>query len=689
MVTSPVSGSISTAARWVPKGKVSPGGLKSWSAERASAAPSGAAGAVGEGGDLPPADGAGGRAGDEEPPALGSDLEADVLGRRFEEPGGQLFRLLPDGPGVFEDRRPADGGAPAPEGADAARALVGVPVEDPHGFRRDAELLGGDLRPRGLVSLAVGGGAAPHRYRAVRLDRDPARFPGAEAADFHIAGDADAERLPAFGPTPRLFGAERRVAARIEREVERPFIVAAVVGESGRGAVGEPVGRDEVAAADFRRVEPEPAGEHIQRPLDQVGRLRAARPPIGLVGRGVRERAVGAGAGRRDVVGADDHGPGERGSGGSGPAEIGPAVVEDFQIALPDAAVFVRRQREVREQVPPVGGGLEVLGPGRGPAHRAAEMEREPRDEDFFGVEVRLGAEAAADLGRDGADPFRGEPEDARHALADAVGGLGGGPDRDPVAVHLRRHRPGLHRARDQPLDAEVQRNPHRALVALRSPFRMELPGKPPVPGQIGIEALRPLGERGPGISGPGEVPVFHDDRGGGVGGLLRRLGDDRGHRIADGERPPVGERPARREVEFGEGAGIGGPRHREGPLQGGEDVAGGEDPDDSRRAGGVRHLDRGDLGVRIGTPRERQVERAGERDVAGVERLPGHQPGVFPPPDPLADGLGIDRQLGRIPETRASGSSGNSTAGRGRCGGRCGGTFVPSPRGESEGNRQ
>ncbi len=44
-MTSPVSGSISTAQRWVPKGKVSPEGLKSTSAASASAAPSGAPGA--------------------------------------------------------------------------------------------------------------------------------------------------------------------------------------------------------------------------------------------------------------------------------------------------------------------------------------------------------------------------------------------------------------------------------------------------------------------------------------------------------------------------------------------------------------------------------------------------------------------------------------------------------------------
>ena len=336
--------------------------------------------------------------------------------RRLEEPGGERFRPLAHRFGVVEDRRSSHRGAAAAEGADPARTLVGVAVEHGDVVQRDAELVGGDLRPGGLVSLPVWRRPAAHRDRAVGLHRDAAGLPGPETADLHVAGEADAERLAALGAPPGLLGAESGVVAGLERLVEGLLVLPAVVGEPGRGPVGELVRRNQVAAADLRGIDAQPAGQHVERPFDQVGGLRTAGAAVGLVRRGVRECAHRVGVGGGDVVRPHDHRPRERRRGRAGAAEVGARVVEDVHVAVPDPSVPVGRNIEGHEQVAAVGGGLEVLGAGREPAHRPPELQRQPGNQNFLGVEVRLGAEPAAHLRRDGPEALLGDPQDARHA---------------------------------------------------------------------------------------------------------------------------------------------------------------------------------------------------------------------------------------------------------------------------------
>ena len=152
-------------------------------------------------------------------------------------------------------------------------------MEHRHVVHWDAELSGGDLRPRRLVSLPVRRGAAPHGDRTVGLDSDAAGFPGAESADLHVAGEADAEQLPALGAPPGLFGPKTRVVPGLECQIERLLVIPAVVGQPGGRPVGELVRRDQVAAADVRRIDPEPAGQDVEGPLDQVGGLRGVPTP--------------------------------------------------------------------------------------------------------------------------------------------------------------------------------------------------------------------------------------------------------------------------------------------------------------------------------------------------------------------------------------------------------------------------
>ena len=74
---------------------------------------------------------------------------------------------------VYEHGAAGPGRGPAATGSDEAeRRELGVAVDDPHVFERHAHLVGGDLRQRRLVALAVRGLCGDDEEVAVRLEAD-------------------------------------------------------------------------------------------------------------------------------------------------------------------------------------------------------------------------------------------------------------------------------------------------------------------------------------------------------------------------------------------------------------------------------------------------------------------------------------------------------------------------------------
>ena len=225
---------------------------------------------------------------------------------------------------------------------------------------------------------------------------------------------------------------------------------------------------------------------------------------------------------------------------------------------MPHPAIAVGRDAERHEEVSAVGGGLEVLGAGCRPADRPAEMEGEPGDEDLLGIEVRLGAEPAADFGSDGPDALLRDPR--MRATLDLTRCA------DWVEVHMVIRSPSTRAATARGSIAlgirrwirKSSETSNFSLGCLRGAFGMEFPHEGPVPLDIGIERLRPVGAGNPRISGSGQVPVIHEDQRRRVGRLFGRLGHHRDHRIAHREHLLVGERPAGGKMEFGERAGVG-----------------------------------------------------------------------------------------------------------------------------------
>ena len=121
---------------------------------------------------------------------------------------------------------------------------------------------------------------------------------------------------------------------------------------------------------------------------------------------------------------------------------------------------FVERQRRLGHMIAAMGVGQEGFAAFGGPFHRPAHALGRPQADGLFGIDEDLGAEAAADIGRDhaqfvlGRDLHEGREHQPRHMRV-----LAGGRQREDAAAGIvfadRRAR--LHRIGDQPVVDEVE----------------------------------------------------------------------------------------------------------------------------------------------------------------------------------------------------------------------------------------
>ncbi len=150
----------------------------------------------------------------------------------------------------------------------------------------------------------------------------------------------------------------------------------------------------------------------------------------------------------------------------------------------------IEREPRRRDVVAALGVAEEMLGAVGDPVHRLAGQLGGNRRERIFAIGKQLGAEAAADIGRDDAHLFR---RDAEHRLADdiadGVAALAAERQRDSGRCALsysRDHRAGIHVVGDEPLVDERERHGRggrlRRLLGLRpsprSISKARLPGR-------------------------------------------------------------------------------------------------------------------------------------------------------------------------------------------------------------------
>ena len=293
---------------------------------------------------------------------------------------------------------------------------------------------------------------------------------------------------------------------------------------------------------------------------------------------------------------------------------------------------------EVRGHVAAVGRGGEVLPPGRRPADRPAEVPREPRHQQVLGIEGDLGAEAPAHARGDDVDPRGLEPKVLRDVVAQPVGGLGGAPHghRPAGRVVGRRHRPGLHGHRQEPLVAEPRLDDDRRLA--EDPRDVPLlpgPSDAQVGGEVGVDQGGVRRERRLRVGHRRERSVVHEDQVGGVLRVVGRVGHDDRDRLPHVARAAGRERQPPRPVDLVEG--LGADDHRD-LAELGVDVGAGEDARDAGRPARGGDVDPPDLGVGVGAPDEGRVERPGEGEIRHVALARGEEPRVFLALERLAD---------------------------------------------------
>ena len=485
-------------------------------------------------------------------------------------------------------------------------------------------------RPRGDDRLD--GARVPRRRVAGRPDLDAAELAARPqaAGDLDIAGHADAEHPGLAGrPPPGLLGAQVVVPRRRQHPVERPGVVAAVVGRARRRRARLGERRQQVAAPHLDRVEADLGGEQVDGPLDGRGRLGTPGASVRPDRRRGGQRHAGVGRHGGDGVGAGRHRPGEVGQEG-GHRRVGAGVLDDVEVVGLDRAVAAAADRDLVDLRAAVDHGGHVLGAGLGPPHRAPAPPGQPAEHDVLGVAADLGAETAADVGGDDPHPVLVQPVGRRHRVAQAVGVLGRAPQHEPPVHPGGSGRPTLQRGRRQPLvdDALAHHD-----VAARSPSGDAGPallaeGRDQVRAQLGEED-RLAGEPLDRVDDHRQRLVVDHHPLRGVRPLLGGLAEHDGHRLADEadavrrqQRPghrPVGHARHGRQVDLG-------PR---------DDV---HDAGQAARLGDV-HPDH--QGVRHRRAQERGVHRALEgrlAEVGGVATTLGQQAGVLDARDTRAE---------------------------------------------------
>ncbi len=456
------------------------------------------------------------------------------------------------------------------------------------------------------MALAVIMRADQHRDGAGRVEAQLGMLDQAGIRGLDRARDAE----PAQKPALFRFGAplrEARIVGELHAVLEILAEVAAVVGVDQRGLVGHGGGRDHVAAPQLGAIDTQFARREIHHGLEHIGGLGAPGAAIGAGQHGVGQDAVDLDMRGRDHVGAGQHPDivGRRAGAAVGMV-IGAEIGVGAGTEADEFAVRIERELGLGDVVAAMLVRQQALATLADPFHRRAGELGGETAENVFGVEPTLHPETAADILGDHADFRLRYLEDVgREKAAELVRALRGAAQGQAlvagVVVGDRAAR--LHGVGGEPVD-------HHSVLDDVEGTREGGIGRRLVAGLVhegevvrafvvnraGARLDRVL-ERRHG----GQHVVVDRDRLGGILGLVQRLGDHEGDRLAD--------IPHRVPGESGLGAGEGGRAvaalARRVGLLGAEPrdgrVVAGERQHHARHAPGGTHVDRADAGMGMG----------------------------------------------------------------------------------------
>jgi hypothetical protein len=416
--------------------------------------------------------------------------------------------------------------------------------------------------------------------------------------------------------------------------------LAGVVGAVGRSLVRHLLGRDEVRAPHLVGGAAELPRDVVDEALDHVGRLRAPGAAVGVDRHRVRVVAADAHVRGRDVVDPRRHAGAQHRDVGAVLRQIGPEVGLEVDPHGEEFSMRIEGHLGGHEVVAPLRVADEVLAPVCDPFHRALEPLGREGAEWVLPVDEGLGAEAAADIGRDDAQPLLLDLEAARDGVLEGVAALGAEGDRPApaAAVVLGDAVAGLEVVRHEAVVDEPERNDP---VGRREGFLGLLPiADRRVEGDVvrDVRPYRPDARRfraldpDHGIEG---LP-FDLDRLRGVAGLKKRLGHHEDDSVADvahgvGADERIRRRLHRRAVgvlDRCEARHVPEMRH----------VGVRQDQEHPGHGAGRRKVAEAEPRMGVGAAQHGGMHRPLRPVVVRVTPLPAHEPHVLDPPHRLAD---------------------------------------------------
>ena len=531
--------------------------------------------------------------------------------------------------------------------AAARRQVVAVRGIDDDGFEIDAELFRDELHERGVVALAHRLRADAHDHLVVARHLDLGAFGRVAGGGLDILADGDAGELAALLclRAPRLVSGP---VGHLRRQRHVLLELATVIGRAHRVGEGQLVGADQVAAAQFDRVDAQFDRGDVDQPLHDVDRLRPPGAAIGADRRGVSHDAANIDiGGRHGIDVGQDLRADLRRDGDAGRAAIGADIGDRVDAHGEEPAVAVKRQFAVRDMVAAVQVAEEGLAAVADPLDGAAQPLRRGHHQHLFGVGVRLHAEAAADIVDEHADLRRrafeeGVGEPVAQQMPVLVRGIDGVAA--AVGIIAADGAARLHRILDDALvDQPHPRDMRRAFEGCIGLLAVaDLRPEQEILRHVGPELDDAVIHGARRVDGEGQWRIVHRDRLGGVARLLACFRDDEGDRIADIAHPVVCQRVLRR-IDQRRAVGLG-QRGKEGRRAGkGADavirqiLAGQHRQHAGHRCGAAR-IDRPD--VRMGVRRaQHMADRGAGCGIVVVElALAGEQPRILDPPHRLAD---------------------------------------------------
>jgi hypothetical protein len=338
----------------------------------------------------------------------------------------------------------------------------------------------------------------------------------------------------------------------------------------------------------------------------------------------------------------------EDGDAGGDQLRVGAEVAQQLDPRGEQLALLGRGHLHVLGDVAAVDGGEVALGALLDPLHRHAEPLGDRDRDRFLGVEVQLGAEAAADVRRDHPDLGLVDPGDQGHQGLEDVGDLGGGVEGELALGGDRRHHHAtrLDRVGDQARVVVALLHHHRCLV--EDPVHvavLEPPGVHPVGAEALVEERGAVGERLLGAGDDRQLLVVDLDRFGRVLGAAAAVGHHHGDDLTGVADPVLRHRPVVGDAGVGGGL-VGqhpvgdrpGTGHADRPLRG--EVLAGVGGDDAGHLERARDVDPGQVGVGDRAAHEVHPQHPGQGDVVDEAALAGEQLWVLLAEHPAADVL-------------------------------------------------